>query len=40
MVPGRRAEVAWIRPAAGFLILITGNATAAEFQTLATAVAG
>ena len=42
VVPGRRSETAWIRPSADgqFRYLITGNASQADFQTLAGAVAG
>ena len=42
VVPGRRSEAAWIRPSADgqFRYLITGNASAADFQVLAAAVAG
>lgn len=36
--PGVRQEVAWSRTAKGVTLLITGNATPAEFTQLATAV--
>ena len=40
VVAGHRSEMAWIRPTAGGgFLLITGNASAADFQTLAAAVA-
>ena len=38
--PGVRNEVAWSRTEKSVTLLITGNATAAEFQQLAAAVAG
>lgn len=36
VVPGRRAEMAWVRAAAGITVIITGSASAADFATLAT----
>jgi hypothetical protein len=38
--PGVRQEVAWSRTDGAIVLLITGNATPAEFQQLAVAVAG
>lgn len=38
-VPGRRAEVAWVRTAGDVTDLITGSASPEDFQKLATAVA-
>ena len=38
-VPGRRAEVAWLRTEGDVTDLITGSASAEDFQKLATAVA-
>ncbi len=38
--PGVRQEVAWSRTAGGVFLLITGNATTADFRALAAAVAG
>ena len=42
VVPGRRSETAWIRASADgrFRFLITGNASDADFHTLAAAVSG
>ena len=40
VVPGRRTEVGWIRPTGdGGFLLITGNASGADFRVLAGAVA-
>lgn len=38
-VPGRRTEVAWVRTDGDVTYLITGSASAQDFQKLATAVA-
>ncbi|HOZ60459.1 MAG TPA: DUF4245 domain-containing protein [Nakamurella multipartita] len=37
IVPGRRDEVAWVRPAGDVTYLITGSATAEQFRALAVA---
>ncbi len=37
VVPGRRSEVAWLRPAGDVTYLITGSASANDFRALAVA---
>ena len=39
VVPGRRSEVAWVRPVGDVTYLITGSATPDEFRALAIAAA-